>query len=186
MQLLLGCGNDREKRMGVAGTWGWKDLVTVDFDPECAPDVLCDLEHPPLPFEDNTADEIHAYDVLEHIGDQGDWRKFFDQFSDYWRILKHGGLFFATVPDVADPVNAWGDPSHRRMINTVTLAFLSQAQYAAQVGVTRMSDFRRYYKADFNALQQNSDGSTFAFVLQAIKQPNLEATDGTEQTHPAR
>jgi len=35
--------------------------------------------------------------VLEHIAAQGDFEHFFQQFSDFWRILKPDGLFCAAV-----------------------------------------------------------------------------------------
>lgn len=117
---------------------------------------------------DNYFDELHAYEVLEHIGQQGNYRLFFDQFSEFWRILKPGGFLFATVPSWASEW-AWGDPSHTRVITSGTLSFLSQEQYKKQVGVTPMSDFRHIYKADFLTafVQENSDH--LLFVLQAIK-----------------
>lgn len=64
---------------------------------------------------------------------------------------------------------AWGDPSHRRIISRHSLVFLSQAEYAKQVGVTPMSDFRDIYTADFEYVWSDTREDTFAFVLRARK-----------------
>lgn len=117
---------------------------------------------------DHYYDEIHAYEVLEHIGNQGDYRKFFAQFEEFWRILEPGGFLFATVPSWASQW-AWGDPSHKRVIAQGTLVFLSQREYREQVGFTPMSDFRWCYKADFETLYSQDDGNTHGFVLRAVK-----------------
>ena len=113
-------------------------------------------------------DEIHAYEVLEHVGAQGDYRSFFALFSELWRVLKPGGFLFATCPSWHSPW-AWGDPSHTRVLTAGSLAFLSQAEYARQVGKTPMSDFRSIYKADFRAIIADESGDALLFVLQAIK-----------------
>lgn len=172
MELLLGCGASRECRIGVEGRKDWTHLVTLDHNPDHKPDVVHDLEVRPYPFEDDTFDEIHAYEVLEHIGQQGDWRMFFAQFSELWRILKPGGFLVATCPSYRSML-AWGDPSHRRIITSVTLAFLDQEEYQLQVGNTVMSDFRHWYKADFAIawadLHAEATGGTFGFVLKAMK-----------------
>ena len=60
------------------GRPGWTDLVTLDVNADHSPDVVHDLESVPLPFADETFDEIHAYEVLEHTGAQGD-HVFLDQ-----------------------------------------------------------------------------------------------------------
>lgn len=117
---------------------------------------------------DDWYDEIHAYEVLEHIGAQGDYRLFFAQFSEFWRILKPGGFFFATCP-AWHSAWAWGDPSHTRVITAGTLAFLSQDQYTRQVGVTPMSDFRHIYTADFEPVVVNESGESLIFALRAKK-----------------
>src|SRR6185437_1015389 len=134
-ELLLGCGNSREKRIGRSGAVSWVNLTTLDVDPDTKPNVLHDLNVHPLPFADNSFDELHAYEVLEHIGKQGDWRAFFEEFTDYWRILKPNGILCATCPS-RNSVWAWGDPGHVRIIQPETLIFLSQKAYELGIGKT--------------------------------------------------
>lgn len=166
-ELLIGCGNSRDKKLGVSPTW--EKLTTLDIDPNCKPDVVHDLGsgwH--LPFAENAFDEIHAYDVLEHVGQQGDWRFFLDQFSDFWRVLKPGGLFFAITPHWQSKW-AWGDPGHTRIIGAEHLVYLSQAEYVKQVGKTPMTDYRHWYKADFALRFLDESNEKVAFALEAIK-----------------
>ena len=167
-ELLIGCGSRREKCVFLPGRESWGRLTTLDFNQDHAPDVAWDLEKLPYPFASDSFDEIHAYEVLEHLGAQGDWRSFFAQFTELWRILRPGGHLMATVP-AHDSQWAWGDPSHRRVIAPGTLAFLSQAEYARQVGKTAMSDFRFIYKADFRTVFARKIGDTFSFALEAVK-----------------
>ena len=167
-QLLLGCGSTRDRRIGIEGRSGWDELVTLDHNVDHKPDIVHDLEQLPYPFEDNTFDEVHAYEVLEHLGRQGDWRSFFAQFSELWRILKPGGYLAATCPSWQSSW-AWGDPSHTRVITSGTLVFLSQDEYRLQVGKTAMSDFRFCYKADFQPVSVHEDSEALIFVLRAKK-----------------
>jgi SAM-dependent methyltransferase len=176
MELLLGCGRDRGRRIQIDGRDGWRELVTLDNNPDHEPDVLWDLtSQEPLPFPDDTFDELHAYEVLEHIGQQGDFRTFFRQFSEFWRILKPGGVLAATCPSYRSQW-AWGDPSHTRVIQACTLTFLSQEQYHKGIGSTAMSDFRYLYQADFEPAQDGTgrravmeNSEELQFVLVAIK-----------------
>jgi SAM-dependent methyltransferase len=167
-ELLIGCGSDHIKRMASDGTSTWDNLTTLDYNSEHKPDVVWDLMTLPLPFKDEEFDEIHAYEVLEHLGQQGDYKLFFAQFSEFWRLLKPNGHFLATCPS-RNSVWAWGDPSHTRIIQLEQLVFLSQEEYRIQIGKTPMSDFRNIYKADFETMYQDDDGETIRFVLKAIK-----------------
>lgn len=168
-ELLIGCGNDRRKKVRIeAVPEEWTELVTLDIDPSTKPDVVHDLNVLPYPFADNQFGEIHAYEVLEHCGRQGDWRFFLDQFAELWRILKPGGLLFATCP-MWDGPWAWADPGHTRVISRQSLVFLSQEEYATQIGKTAMTDYRPWYKADFVPVAIKEEGDTFGFVLQALK-----------------
>lgn len=196
-ELLLGCGHARDKRISTAdygGSATWRGLVTLDHNPHVKPDIVCDLDrnywevaagdgwhHPAIdvgrvhfgsaPLRSDYFDEVHAYEVLEHLGQQGDALAFFSHFSEIWRILKPGGLLCATVP-ARTSVWLWGDPSHRRVICTESLIFLDQRTYKANLDgpiKTAMSDFRSMYKADFRKLQDATGQHQYWFILQAVK-----------------
>jgi hypothetical protein len=187
-QLLLGCGHSRDMRVYSHDTKPeWDDLTTLDMLPGVGADIDCDLDSRPLwsgfsvssrgarcldehgDFLANYFDEIHAYEVLEHLGSQGDYHSFFDTFFNCYRILVPGGLLLATVPSRFGPW-LWGDPGHTRAILQESLTFLDQEEYFKQLGKTAMSDYRSVWKGDFQLVAANDDRkTTFSFVLRAIK-----------------
>lgn len=174
MELLLGCGESRIKKLARPGHHEWSGLVTLDITDRHKPDVVHDIASVPLPFDDNTFDEIHAYEVMEHVGQQGDWRFFFEQWSDLWRILKPDGVFHGTSPHWSSPW-AWGDPGHTRIISAECLTYLSQAEYESQVGKTPMTDYRFCYLADFDVFHAEVlDNGTFCYGLRAIKPSRIK------------
>lgn len=171
----------------------FQNVTTLDINATHNPDIVFDLSHIrpaigraipecripyPQPTDnsvamtDNVFDEIHAYEVLEHIGAQGDYQKFFAQFNEFHRILKPGGFLFATCPAWFN-IWAWGDPGHTRVISDATLVFLDQNQYKEQVGKTSMSDYRHCYTGDFETVLQRyvpfEQPTNFQFILRARK-----------------
>lgn len=192
-ELLLGCGHSRKKQAGMPGTpLEWQNLVTLDNNSLCEPDIICDLNTThwlcaalnPIGFEatenedglvqirDDYFEEVHAYEVLEHLGQQGDIESFFSTFANIYRILVPDGLLFATCPSRFSPW-LWGDPGHRRVIQQESLIFLDQGQYKFQLGKTAMSDYRDEWKGDFKCLSSTDDHTFHRFVLQAIKPARL-------------
>lgn len=178
-ELLLGCGNSRDKRFAISpNPVDWTDLTTLDIDETSGCDVVFDLDSvwqrdDPLPFPDDHFTEVHAYEVLEHLGQQGDVRSFFGLFSEIWRVLTPAGRLYATVPLATSPW-AWGDPGHRRIISLESLTFLSQAEYTNQVGITPMTDYRWCYDADFQLVAHQADAYTLIFVVEAVKPSRKE------------
>lgn len=164
-ELLLGCGSRTKKDLVIEDRKEFENVVRLDINPDHKPDVLWDLTKHPLPFEDNEFDEIHIYEVLEHLAYQGDFKFFFREFTEYARILKPGGFFHASVPC---GIWTWGDPSHRRVITEQTLIFLNQSEYD-QVGKTNMSDFRNIYKANFKKVYAHQTEQKFYFILENYK-----------------
>ncbi|MCA9405159.1 MAG: methyltransferase domain-containing protein [Candidatus Omnitrophica bacterium] len=83
MKLHLGCGT---KKLN-----GW---INIDSVKACQPDVVCDISQP-LPYEDQSADEVLAEDLLEHF----DKYLRFVVFYEWTRVLKIGGRITIQVPD---------------------------------------------------------------------------------------
>lgn len=83
MKLHLGCGTKKLE--------GW---INIDSVEACQPDLLHDISQP-LPYEDQSADEILAEDVLEHF----DKYLRFVVFYEWIRVLKVGGIVTLQVPD---------------------------------------------------------------------------------------
>ncbi len=149
--LLIGAGNSRVKKVSIVGEEAWTgELVTLDMNNACGADIVWDLENRPLPFKDEEFDEIGAYDVLEHIGRQGDWRGWFDEMAEYHRILKPGGKFGIMVPVGED---RFADPGHTRFFGFNHFMFLNQKFYADAIAMgTACTDYRWYWKKNFNVL----------------------------------
>ena len=163
-ELVIGCGRYRKKRIFVGDDDEYKNPTFLDMNTEVKPDVIWNLEVLPLPFEDNEFDEIHAYDVLEHIGAQGDWEGFFEEFSEYYRILKPDGFLLITAPKY-DSLWAWSDPGHTRIISRGTFSFLDRAKYEEE---TQMTDYRQWWKGNFRLINDLS-GDSGAYILMAVK-----------------
>jgi len=168
-ELILGSGMrgaKGEKAVHFEGiSKNYENAVTLDIFPDMKPDVVWDLNDLPLPFEDEEFDEIHAYEVLEHCGRQGDYKFFFDQFSEFHRILKPKGYFIGSCP-MWDQAWAWGDPGHTRVISANSLMFLEQKFYETQVGLTAASDYRSVWKKNFETIAVMEKGPQLFFVLQ--------------------
>lgn len=165
-ELLIGCGHRRAKDVTFDDIPPvFTNLTTLDIDPVGGADVVHDLNILPYPFADETFDEVHAYEALEHCGRQGDAKFFFDQFTEFWRILKPGGWFCGSCP-TWDGEWAWADPGHTRIITAKTLAFLDQDFYELEVGKTSASDYRPIYKANFKVMGTKDRGAQHYFVLQ--------------------
>lgn len=182
------------------------DCIALDVDPSARISgdqfVICDLDSlhwrfskwflPPrsLPlleraselneeihrFKSDVFSEIHAYEVFEHLGRQGDYVSFFAHFSECWRMLKPGGFLCVTVPSRFSPW-LWADPGHRRAVVPESLIFLSQPYYTAD-DRGPMSDYREsaHYRADFDITYANDNRMHFGFILTAVKPSRYEGS----------
>lgn len=177
--LLLGSGSNFGKRIKFDGSdkvgpgspepdFDAGELVTLDIDADLKPDVVWDLDVLPYPFGDNEFDEIHAYEVLEHCGTQGDGKYFFAQFAEFWRMLKPGGYMCISVP-LWDCAMAWGAPDHKRVLPSSVFGFLDPAYYE-NIGKPGYADYRKWLGAtNFEPLGAEDAGDSLFVVLRARK-----------------
>lgn len=164
-ELVLGAGNSDHKQVYYDGVdASYQDPVRVDIDPDCKPDLEWDLNELPLPFDDQEFDEIHAYSILEHLGAQGDWRGWFREWTEWYRLLKPAGTLHGVCPKHGSPWQ-WGDPGHTRVVTLESMMFLDQGRYEAEVGVTTMTDYRHVWKGDFKVIHHHEGESDQFFVL---------------------
>ena len=98
MKINLGCGSQGEP--------GW---VNVDSVGQPGVDVVQDLDVFPWPFDDDTADEIKAFDVFEHVD------KPLGFMAECWRILKPGGTLYIHTAYWRNS-NSYRDPTHKRFL----------------------------------------------------------------------
>lgn len=150
---------------------GRDNVTTIDSNKECRPSFVWDLNVTPWPINkpihSHAYDEVHAYEVLEHLGKQGDADSLFAHFGECWLALKPGGLLLASVPSFKS-MWAWGDPSHTRVITSGTITFLMRKQYEMQIGRTSMSDFCSKLIGNWELVAHQDDGESYRFVLRAL------------------
>jgi SAM-dependent methyltransferase len=173
----------------------WQHVTAVDLNPLCKPDYVMDLERglvtscwpvehdQPIftahsgiqisfTLKESIFAEVHAYEVLEHLGHQGNATEFFGDFDELWRVLRPGGWLCGTVPSRYSPW-LWGDPGHRRAILPSMLQFLSRPSYQ-ELGASPMSDYRQLFVGDWDVLYSYDNEETHSFVLQAVKPARLD------------
>ena len=100
-RINLGCGNDIRE-----------GYINVDSSPKVNPDEVWNLEEMPLPFANDSADEIVANHVLEHI------QNFIPLMHDLHRVCRSGARIHIRTPFYA----SWGqfnDPTHVRFFHAV-------------------------------------------------------------------
>ena len=118
-KLNLGCGNDIRT--------GWINLDIANIP---GVDIVHDIQLLPLPFEDNSFDEILCNDILEHV-------EYILILKDLCRILKSEGKLIIRVPHFTSKAN-YVDPTHKKMFSVNTFDFF-----------TKKSRFGRTYYFDF-------------------------------------
>ena len=98
----LGCGDGSLLRE-VADALGIRDVYGVDIDEMALKKAACrdikvfkaDLNSDPLPFKDDFFDIVLMEEVIEHLVNP------YNAIREAYRILKRGGLFLLSTPNLA-------------------------------------------------------------------------------------
>jgi len=113
LRLNLGCG-DRHMQ-------GW---VNVDHISACNPEIVCDLEKFPWPFDDDSVGEIMMSHVLEHLGESRD--VYLGIIKELYRVCTHNASIHIYVPHPRHDHFLW-DPTHVRPILIEGLQMFDQS-----------------------------------------------------------
>ena len=111
--LNLGCG--RKKMPGA---------VNVDISAQVGADVVHNLEKLPWPLPSDTFREVHATDVIEHLGDT------LAAMGEIHRVCRGGALVHITVPHFSS-ANAFADPTHRKQFSYFSFDYFDPAHQFA-------------------------------------------------------
>lgn len=140
MRLNLGCGHNK-----IAG------FTNVDMFPESKPDLVCDLEELPWPWEDNSVTEVLFNHSLEHMGANS--RIFLGIMKELYRISKNDALIRVNVPHPRHD-HFINDPTHVRIITPELLNLFNKAlnDEWKRIGAAN-SPFAHYLGVDFVVTQ---------------------------------
>jgi SAM-dependent methyltransferase len=90
--------------------------VGVDNNPRTNADVLCDLDHFPYPFRDNSFDQLRAIHVIEHVADV------IHTMEEFHRLVRGGGKVLLETPHYTD-FSSFCDPTHRWHLNSFSFRY---------------------------------------------------------------
>ncbi len=118
VKLNLGSGNRPQK-----------GYVNIDIQERVNPDLVCDVLAG-LPYEDNSVDEVRAFDFLEHLplGSQ------INTITEIWRVLNNGGLLEHFTPST-DGRGAFCDPTHLSFWNRNSWRYYTEDSHMALYGI---------------------------------------------------
>jgi SAM-dependent methyltransferase len=88
----------------------------IDNNPASAADVLCDLDHIPYPFRDNSFDEIRVIHVIEHVA------HVIRAMEEFHRLCRPGGRVIVVTPHYTD-FSSFCDPTHRWHLNSFSFRY---------------------------------------------------------------
>ncbi len=103
--LDVGCGINK-----------YPGAIGIDRNPATHADVLCDLDHIPYPFADNSFDQLRAIHVIEHVSDV------IRSMEEFHRLVRPGGRVRIETPHYTD-FSSFCDPTHRWHLNSFSFRY---------------------------------------------------------------
>ena len=132
--LDLGCGHKPKNPYEADHLYGIdvEKISPLDIKEEKIIEIKnADLSLGKIPYNSNYFDSVSAYDFLEHIPRVGQKIKnrkivsnypFIDCMNEIYRVLKHGGKFYAVTPIYPND-SAFVDPTHVNIMTYKTYAY---------------------------------------------------------------
>ena len=106
--LDVGCGINK-----------YPGAIGIDRNPATRADVLCDLDHIPYPFADNSFDQLRAIHVIEHVADV------IRSMEEFHRLVRPGGRVRIETPHYTD-FSSFCDPTHRWHLNSFSFRYFGE------------------------------------------------------------
>jgi SAM-dependent methyltransferase len=171
VKLDIGCGTKKHE--------GFIGIDRLKFD---GVDVVCEVGVAPLPYDDNTVDEVYSSHFLEHLA-AGERIQF---VNELFRVMKPGAKATIIVPHYASS-RAYGDPTHQwPPIGEFWFFYLKKEWRMANAPHTDHEHWEQGYRCDFDAtwgygihqalLTRNQEYQQFALNFYREAAQDLHAT----------
>ncbi|MFM7009818.1 MAG: class I SAM-dependent methyltransferase [Betaproteobacteria bacterium] len=115
MKIDIGCGS---KKLG-------PDWIGVDQYPMNGVDFVVNFAKDPLPFENESVDEVYCSHVLEHLTNLNDKWERIHLFNEVYRVLKEGGRAKFIFPHWCSQ-RYYGDPTHKEPFSEMGFLYLAR------------------------------------------------------------
>ena len=136
LKIDLGCGSKKQE--------GFIGLDRIKFD---GVDIVMNLGVEPLPFENDTVDEVYASHFIEHLTVV----ERIQLFNELYRVMKVGAKITMIVPHWGSS-RAYGDPTHKwPPIGEMWFYYLGQKWRDEQAPHTDKKNWKDGYACDFVA-----------------------------------
>jgi len=109
-KLNIGCGTDIRD--------GW---INMDIAALPGVDMVHNIENLPLPFEDNSFDEVLCQDILEHV-------EYIPILKEIHRIMRPKAVLVIRVPHFTSR-NNFLDPTHKKRFSWRTFEFFTKKSF---------------------------------------------------------
>jgi len=106
--LDVGCGVNK-----------YPGAIGIDRNIRTLADVICDLDHFPYPFRDDSFDQLRAVHVIEHVSDV------IRTIEEFHRLVRPGGAIHIVTPHYTD-FSSFCDPTHRWHLNSFSLRYFGE------------------------------------------------------------
>lgn len=133
MKLNIGCGRKKIE-----------DYINCDISRSVNPDIILDLEKP-LPFIDNSVDEIVLSHVLEHVNN------FISLMHQLWRISTKNAKIKICVPFYSS-LYAFIDPTHVRFFTPFSFNYFKGNNECSHEVKSDKDLFDIYVRIDYATL----------------------------------
>lgn len=90
--------------------------IGIDRNPASRADVICDLDHIPYPFANNSFDSLRAIHVIEHLSDV------IRAMEEFHRLVRPGGRIRIETPHYTD-FSSFCDPTHRSHLTSFSFRY---------------------------------------------------------------
>jgi SAM-dependent methyltransferase len=93
--------------------------IGIDNNSASKADVLCDLDHFPYPFRDNSFDRIRVIHVIEHVSNV------IRAMEEFHRLGRSSARLNLTTPHYTD-FSSFCDPTHRWHLNSYSFRYFGE------------------------------------------------------------